>query len=61
MPCLTLANPKAFKIIKTNTLEIGYYGILLQKIGDKEEIVRFAPQKLGIKPNSIIGLSKKRF
>lgn len=36
-------------------------GFFCKKIGDKEETVRFAPQKLGIKPNSIIGLSKKRF
>ena len=36
-------------------------GFFSKKIGGKEETVRFVPHKLGIKPNSIIGQSKKRY
>ena len=41
LPCLALANPEAFKIVETNTLDIGYGGILKQKDGNQEKLVRY--------------------
>ena len=41
MSCLALANLEAFKIIEINASKIGYGGILKQKNGDKERLVRF--------------------
>ncbi|KAL6314881.1 hypothetical protein AAG906_029098 [Vitis piasezkii] len=41
LPCLALADPIAFKIVETNALDIGYGGILKQKIGTQEKLVRY--------------------
>ena len=40
-PCHALANLEAFKIIKTNALEIDYGGILKQNDDDKERLEKF--------------------
>ena len=41
LPCLALANPEAFKIVEIDTLYIGYGGILKQKYGNHEKLVRY--------------------
>ena len=41
LPCLALVDPKAFKIIETNASNIGYGGILKQKYGNQERLVRY--------------------
>ncbi|CAL2278305.1 unnamed protein product [Prunus armeniaca] len=41
LPCLALANPEAFKIVETDASEIGYGGILKQKVDNSEQLVRF--------------------
>ena len=40
LPCLALANPKAFKIVKIDASNIGYGGILKQKDDNHERLVR---------------------
>lgn len=47
MPCLSLANPKYFKIVETDASDLGYGGILKQIIPDtsKEVLVRFTSGK----------------
>ncbi|KAL6340263.1 hypothetical protein AAG906_040699 [Vitis piasezkii] len=50
LPCLALANPKAFKIVETDASDIGYGGILKQKDdSNQERLVRIhksmAPKK----------------
>ena len=41
LSCLALANPIDFKIVETDTLDIGYGGILKQKFGTQEKLVRY--------------------
>ncbi|XP_007210226.2 uncharacterized protein LOC18776948 [Prunus persica] len=41
LPCLALANPEAFKIVETDASEIGYGGILKQRVNNSEQLVRF--------------------
>ena len=41
LPCLTLTDPEAFKIVETDALDIGYGGILKQKDGNQEKLVRY--------------------
>ena len=41
LPCLALADPKAFKIIEIDALSIGYGGILKQKDGNQERLIRY--------------------
>ena len=41
IPCLSLPNPNAFKIVETDASDIGYGGILKQRLKDKEQLVRF--------------------
>ena len=41
IPCLYLPNPEAFTIVETDALEVGYGGILKQKINGKENIIQF--------------------
>ena len=41
LPCLALANPKAFKIVETDASSIGYGGILKQNDGNQERLVSF--------------------
>ncbi|CAL9010277.1 unnamed protein product [Prunus brigantina] len=41
LPCLALANPKAFKIVETDASEIGYGGILKQRVHNLKQLVRF--------------------
>ncbi|KAK2969373.1 hypothetical protein RJ640_028762 [Escallonia rubra] len=41
LPCLCLPIPEAFKIVETDASDIGYGGILKQKIDGKEQLVRF--------------------
>lgn len=43
LPCLGIANPSAFKIVETDASEVGFGGILKQKINpsSREEIVCF--------------------
>jgi hypothetical protein len=47
LPCLSLANPKFFKIVETDASNIGYGGILKQVIPEtnKEVLVRFTSGK----------------
>ncbi|WOH09471.1 hypothetical protein DCAR_0728928 [Daucus carota subsp. sativus] len=47
LPCLSLANPKYFKIVETDASNIGYGGILKQinPNTSKEELVRFTSGK----------------
>ena len=42
LPCLSLLDPSAFKIVETNASDIGYGGILKQRKNDKEHIIAFA-------------------
>ena len=39
--CLSLPNPNVFKIVETDASDIGYGGILKQRLKDKEQLVRF--------------------
>ena len=42
LPCLGLPSPDAFKIVETDASDLGYGGILKQKLSDeKEQITRF--------------------
>ena len=41
LPCLALADPTAFKIFETDASDIGYGGILKQKIDTQEKLVRY--------------------
>ena len=41
LPCLALADPKAFKIVETDASNIGYGGILKQRIDNQEKLVRY--------------------
>ena len=41
LPCLGIPDPSAFMIVETDASEIGYGGILKQRIDTKEQLVRF--------------------
>ena len=41
LPCLALADPKTFKIVETDASDIGYDGILKQKDGNLNRLVRY--------------------
>jgi len=42
LPCLGIPHPDAFMIIETDASDIGYGGILKQKLGSQtEQLVRF--------------------
>ena len=41
LPCLALADPTAFKFVETDASDIGYGGILKQKIDTQEKLVRY--------------------
>nr|KYP66499.1 Enzymatic polyprotein [Cajanus cajan] len=41
LPCLSLPIPQAFKIVEIDASDLGYGGILKQKLGDKEHIVAY--------------------
>ena len=41
LPCLYLPNPHSFKIVETDASDIGYGGILKQRVADKETIIAF--------------------
>ncbi|RVW18649.1 Enzymatic polyprotein [Vitis vinifera] len=41
LPCLTLADHKAFKIVETDASDIGFGGILKQRSNNQELLVRF--------------------
>ena len=41
LPCLALADHKAFKIVETDASDIGYGGILKQRSNNQELLVRF--------------------
>ena len=41
LPCLTLADHKAFKIVETDAFDIGFGGILKQRSNNQELLVRF--------------------
>ena len=41
LPCLALADPKAFKIVETDASDIGCGGILKQRIDNQEKLVRY--------------------
>ena len=41
LPCLALANPEAFKIVETDASNIGFGGILKQKVDNQERLVRY--------------------
>uniref|UniRef100_A0A151UGM7 Polyprotein n=1 Tax=Cajanus cajan TaxID=3821 RepID=A0A151UGM7_CAJCA len=45
LPCLSLPIPQAFKIVETNASDLGYGGILKQKLGDKEHIVAYTSKQ----------------
>ena len=38
LPCLALANPEAFKIVETDASNIGFCGILKQKVNNQESV-----------------------
>nr|CAN80727.1 hypothetical protein VITISV_033737 [Vitis vinifera] len=40
LPCLALANPEAFKIVETDASNIGFGGILKQKVDNQERLER---------------------
>ncbi|XP_057990551.1 uncharacterized protein LOC131172936 [Hevea brasiliensis] len=39
--CLAIPHPQALKVVETDASDIGYGGILKQRIADKESLVRF--------------------
>ena len=41
LPCLALADHKAFKIVETDASDIGFGGILKQRSNNQELLVRF--------------------
>ncbi|XLR07368.1 hypothetical protein S83_035306, partial [Arachis hypogaea] len=41
LPCLYLPVPHAFKIVETDASDLGYGGILKQKLHDKDCIIAF--------------------
>ena len=41
LPCISLSDPKAFKIVETDASGIGYGGILKQRIDNQERLVRY--------------------
>jgi len=41
LPCLYLRIPQAFKTVETDASDIGYGGILKQKISSKEQIIAY--------------------
>ena len=41
LPCLALADPIAFKIVETDASDIGYGGILKQRMDNQEKLVRY--------------------
>ena len=41
LPCLALAAPEAFKIVETDASNIGYGGILKQRMDNQEKLVRY--------------------
>ena len=41
LPCLSLPNPSAYKIVETDASDFGYGGILKQKTEGKEKIISF--------------------
>ena len=41
LPCLALADPDAFKIVEIDSSDIGYGGILKQKIDNQKNLVRY--------------------
>lgn len=41
IPCLSIADPHAKKIVETDASNIGYGGILKQKIDNKEVLIRY--------------------
>ena len=41
LPCLYLPNPHAFKIVETDASDLGYGGILKQKLDNKEHIIAY--------------------
>ena len=41
LPCLALADPEAFKIVETDASDIGYGGILKQRMDNQEKLVRY--------------------
>jgi len=41
LPCLYLPIPQAFKIVETDTSDLGYGGILKQRIDKKEQVIAY--------------------
>ena len=41
LPCLALANAEAFEIVETDASDIDYGGILKQRDGNQEKLVRY--------------------
>jgi len=41
LPCLYLPNPQAPKIVETDAFDLGYGGILKQKINNVEHVIAF--------------------
>lgn len=40
--CLSIPHPKAFKIMKVDAFEVGFGGILMQKIDEKEVLISYS-------------------
>ncbi|XLU34931.1 hypothetical protein S245_070997, partial [Arachis hypogaea] len=49
LPCLYLPVPHAFKIVETDASDLGYGGILKQKLHDKECIIVFTSKYWNIR------------
>ena len=60
MPCLSIPNPAAFMIVETDASDIGYGGILKQKLEShgQEQLVRFH-SGLGLGPQQNYSTIKK--
>lgn len=41
LPCLGIPYPNAFLIIETNASDVGYRGILKQRVNDKDQLVKY--------------------
>ena len=61
LPCLALANPKVFKIVEIDASNIGYGGILKQKDGNQEKLVRYTSRTWNNVKLNYSTIKKKRF
>lgn len=57
--CLYLVDPSAFKVVETDTLEIGYESILKQVKINTEQIIQFISKHWNQTPQNHSSIKKK--